>query len=63
VFGYAGSVDALVTRIRAELDFQPYVVATGGLGALVAKESSTIEGYDELLTLRGLQILHERNRT
>jgi hypothetical protein len=28
----------------------------------VARESSTIEEYDELLTLRGLKILYERNR-
>jgi type III pantothenate kinase len=61
VFGYAGMIDSLVQRIRTELMYQPKVVATGGLGRLVAKESSTIEEYDELLTLRGLKILHDRN--
>jgi type III pantothenate kinase len=61
VFGCAGMVDALVNRIRAEIDYAPKVVATGGLGALVARESSTIEECDELLTLRGLRILFERN--
>ena len=63
VFGYAGLVDALVKRIQAEARFSPRVVATGGLGPLIAAESSTIEECDDLLTLRGLQILHERNRT
>jgi len=63
VFGYAGLVDAIVNRIRAEVDFDPRVVATGGLGALLARESSTIQDCDELLTLRGLQIIHERNRS
>jgi len=62
VFGCAGMVDALVNRIRAEMNYAPKVVATGGLGALVARESSTIEECDELLTLRGLRILYERNR-
>jgi type III pantothenate kinase len=62
VFGYAGLVDSLVTRIRAEARFSPRVVATGGIAPLIAGESSTIEECDELLTLRGLQILHERNR-
>jgi type III pantothenate kinase len=62
VFGYAGLVDAIVNRIRSEVDFQPHVVATGGLSELLARESSTIEDCDDLLTLRGLQILHERNR-
>ena len=63
VFGYAGLVDALVKRIQAEAKFSPRVVATGGLAGMIAAESSTIEECDELLTLRGLQILHERNRT
>jgi type III pantothenate kinase len=63
VFGYAGLVDAIVSRVRAEVSFAPKVVATGGLGRLIAAESSTIEECDDLLTLRGLQILHERNRT
>jgi type III pantothenate kinase len=62
VFGYAGLVDAIVNRIRAEVSFSPRVVATGGLAQLIAGESSTVEECDELLTLRGLQILHERNR-
>jgi type III pantothenate kinase len=62
VFGYAGMIDALVKRIRSEVAYTPRVIATGGLGALVARESVTIEEYDELLTLRGLKILHDRNR-
>lgn len=61
VFGYAGMIDSLVRRICAEVAYTPKVVATGGLGALVAKESETIEEYDELLTLRGLKLLHDRN--
>ncbi len=61
VFGYAGMVDALVDRIKAEIEWTPKVVATGGLGALLAQESRTIEDCDDLLTLRGLRILHERN--
>jgi type III pantothenate kinase len=63
VFGYASLVDGLVERIRAEVDFSPHVVATGGLAQLIAYESATIQDCDELLTLRGLQILHGRNAT
>jgi type III pantothenate kinase len=63
VFGYAGMIDALVTRIRGELGYSPKVVATGGLGALVARESAAIEEYDDMLTLRGLKILYDRNRS
>ena len=62
VFGYAGLVDSLVTRIRGEIDFAPRIVATGGLAPLVAADSSTIEECDDMLTLDGLRLLHARNR-
>jgi type III pantothenate kinase len=61
LFGYAGMVDALVTRIRGEVDFPARCVATGGLAELIASETTTIESTDELLTLKGLKILYDRN--
>ena len=61
VFGYAGMVDALVERIRSEVDFSTRVLATGGLAPLIAKESKTIEHCDEMLTLDGMRIIYERN--
>jgi type III pantothenate kinase len=63
VFGYAGMVDTLIRRIRAEIDFDPHVVATGGLAGLMAAKTELIHECDDMLTLRGLQILHERNRS
>src|SRR6185295_1021027 len=62
VFGYAGLVDAIVRRIVAEVDFKPHVVGTGGLAALIAAESQTIEECDDMLTLQGLALIYERNR-
>ena len=61
LYGYAGMVDALVTRIRAEVDFPARCLATGGLARLVASEATTIEATDDLLTLKGLKILYDRN--
>ncbi len=61
LYGYVGMVDGLVTRMREEIGFPVRVVATGGLAALVAGESTTVDEVDELLTLRGLRIVHERN--
>jgi type III pantothenate kinase len=61
VFGYVGLVDSIVERMRAELDFPVRCLATGGLAALIAKESRTIEEIDDMLTLRGLKILFARN--
>jgi len=62
VFGYAGLVDAIVERIKGEVDFQPRVVATGGLAPLISKETRTIDECDDMLTLEGLALLYERNR-
>jgi type III pantothenate kinase len=62
VFGYAGLVDAIVDRIKAEVDFAPRVVGTGGLAPLIAKETRTIDECDDMLTLQGLGLLYERNR-
>jgi type III pantothenate kinase len=62
VFGYAGLVDAIVDRIKAEVDFSPRVVGTGGLARLIAKETRTIDECDEMLTLEGLALLYERNK-
>jgi type III pantothenate kinase len=62
LFGYAGMVDAVVARIRSELDFEPACIATGGLAELIARESRAIEATDPMLTLRGLKVLYERNR-
>jgi type III pantothenate kinase len=61
VFGYAGLVDAIVGRIRGEIDFAPRVVGTGGLAPLVAREAHTIDECDDMLTLQGLAILYDRN--
>jgi len=63
VYGYAGMVDAMVDRIRAEVEFEARCLATGGLAPLIAGESRTIEEADEFLTLRGLKILYDRNRS
>ncbi len=61
LYGYAGMVDALVARIRTEVDFPARCIATGGLAKLVASEAKAIEDTDELLTLKGLKILYDRN--
>ncbi|HWL84815.1 MAG TPA: type III pantothenate kinase [Polyangiaceae bacterium] len=63
VFGYVSLVDGLVDRIRDELGYPCEVIATGGLGSLIAPLSRTIQHYDPELTMVGLRILYERNTT
>lgn len=38
------------------------MVATGGLGRLIAQETDTIDIYDSHLTMEGLRILYEKNK-
>ena len=61
VFGYAGAIDAILRRLYDELGERTAVIATGGLASLVVPFSEEIEEVDELLTLTGLRLLHERN--
>jgi type III pantothenate kinase len=61
VYGYAGAIDAILRRLYDELDERPPVVATGGLAHLVVPFTEEIEEIDDLLTLTGLRLLHERN--
>jgi type III pantothenate kinase len=63
VYGFAGQVDAIVDRIRGELEAPDApVVATGGLAELIVPHSSTITVLDQELTLQGLRLVWERNR-
>jgi type III pantothenate kinase len=60
-YGYVGLVDEMVRRMREETRTDPKVVATGGWARLIAPESKAIHEVDDLLTLKGLKIIYQRN--
>ena len=62
MFGYAGLVDGIVNRMKAEVKTNPLVIGTGGLARVVAQEARTIDKIEEMLTLDGLRIIYERNK-
>jgi type III pantothenate kinase len=61
IYGYAGQVDGIVRRLRAEMGDELEAIATGGLAAHIVPFTEEIDETDDLLTLTGLRLLHERN--
>ena len=49
-----------VRRIEQELGRTAYVIATGGLSSVVARETTSIQALEPLLTLEGLALLYGR---
>jgi type III pantothenate kinase len=62
VYGYAGLVDGLVDRMKAEMAGSPKVIATGGNASLIAGVARSIDEVNEDLGLEGLRILWTRAR-
>lgn len=65
VFGVAAQVEGLVARMIAELDVpagEVNVIATGYLASLVVDECRCFTHHSPWLTLRGLELVFERNR-
>jgi type III pantothenate kinase len=60
VFGFAGMIDGIVRRIEDELG-EARLLATGGLASVVVPFTETIEEVDDMLTLKGLRLIHDRN--
>ncbi|MEU6405609.1 type III pantothenate kinase [Streptomyces sp. NPDC046985] len=64
VYGFAGQVDGVVSRMARELADDPEdvtVIATGGLAPMVLGESAAIDEHEPWLTLIGLRLVYERN--
>jgi type III pantothenate kinase len=62
VFGFAGLIDGIVRRIEDEMG-TVRLLATGGLAKVIVPFTETIDEVDEMLTLKGLRLIHERNTT
>lgn len=63
VYGYIGQTEYIIKKVKEESGIGDLrVVATGGLGKLIADETDAIEIYDNKLTLKGLRIIYEKNR-
>jgi type III pantothenate kinase len=61
VYGFAGQVDGILRRVRAEMGDDLKTIGTGGLASTIAPFCEELDVVDDLLTLTGLRILWERN--
>jgi type III pantothenate kinase len=62
IYGFVGQVEGIINRMKQEIGTEVQVVATGGLAAIIAKETDVIDIIDDFLTLDGLNLIYELNR-
>ena len=63
VYGQIGQTEYIVNKMKEESGYtNAKVVATGGLGKMIAAETDVIDIYDSQLTLKGLRIIYEKNK-
>jgi type III pantothenate kinase len=62
VYGFAAQVDGICARLRNELGDGFTTIATGGLASVIVGFTESIDLVDDLLTLKGLRLVYERNR-
>lgn len=62
VYGQIGQTEYIIAQVKKETGLDNLlVVATGGLGRIIADETDAINVYDPQLTLDGLRLIYERN--
>ena len=60
VYGYIGLTKYIIRQMKKEIGVPMHVIATGGLGRLISKETEEIEVYDADLTFKGLKLIYQR---
>lgn len=63
VYGCIGQTEYIVKKMKEESEIMDCkVIATGGLGRIIAESTTVIDVFDERLTLKGLKIIADKNK-
>ena len=66
IYGYTGQVEYIIKKMKEEMkalgEDEPFVLATGGLANLIARETDQIDKVNSRLTLEGLKIIYYKNK-
>lgn len=63
VYGYIGQVEYIIKKVIEETGYTNLkVVATGGLGRIIANETEMIDVYDPDLTLKGIMLTYKKQK-
>ena len=61
VFGQIGQTEYIIRKVKEEMGLKEMkVVATGGLGRIIASETDAIDVYDPNLTLKGIHMIYKK---
>ena len=61
IYGHAGLVDGIMSRICDEIGGEVTRIATGGLASTIVPHCASVEVIDETLTLDGLRLIFDKN--
>ncbi|MCI8327710.1 MAG: type III pantothenate kinase [Lachnospiraceae bacterium] len=62
VYGQIGQTEYIIKKVKEEAAYlgEIKVVATGGLGSIIAPETEMIDVYNPNLTLQGMRLIYEK---
>ncbi len=62
-YGHMGETEYIIRKMKQEAELSEMkVVATGGLGKIIAEGTDEIQVYDANLTLKGLRLIYEKQQ-
>ncbi len=64
VYGYIGQTEYIIKKVIEETGLKDMkVIATGGLGKIIADSTDSIQIFDPSLTLKGLRLIYNKQKT